>query len=537
MNTKQLKAKVLDLAIHGKLLSPETVAELKKSPDYETADVLLEKIRKEKEEKIAKGELKRDKKDSYIFVGDDKRHYEKFADGTVKDIEDEIPFDVPEGWAWASLSEIANIYTGNSINENEKANKYSNLKEGLFYIATKDIDFEGKINYNNGIRIPLAESKFKIAPAESTLLCIEGGSAGRKIGFINQDVCFVNKLCSFHSDHLSNLYLFYYLQSRTFIDLFNSNKSGLIGGVSLNLLKSIFIPVAPAIEQDLISKTIATYLEKITTLNKDKETLELTIKKAKSKILDLAIHGKLVPQDSNDEPASVLFEKLRAEKEDKIAKGELKRDKNDSYIYKGSDNCYYQRFADGREEDISDEIPFEVPSNWTWTRIGAISNKITDGEHNTPKRVSTFQGFYLLSARNIQNGYISLNDVDYVDEDEFLRIHKRCNPQKGDVLISCSGSVGRCTVIEDNNKYVMVRSAAMISSTVINTKYLMYVIQSQELQNQIEDSSKQTAQANLFQAAITDLLIPLPPSNEQNRIINKIEELYIKLELIIQNID
>ncbi|MDD7611220.1 MAG: restriction endonuclease subunit S, partial [Spirochaetales bacterium] len=117
MNTKQLKAKVLDLAIHGKLLSSETIAELKKSPDYETADVLLEKIRKEKEEKIAKGELKRDKKDSYIFVGDDKRHYEKFADGTVKDIEDEIPFDVPEGWAWASLSEIANIYTGNSINE------------------------------------------------------------------------------------------------------------------------------------------------------------------------------------------------------------------------------------------------------------------------------------------------------------------------------------------------------------------------------------------------------------------------------------
>ena len=94
MNTKQLKAKVLDLAIHGKLLSPETVAELKKSPDYETADVLLEKIRKEKEEKIAKGELKRDKKDSYIFVGDDNRHYEKFADGTVKDIEDEILFDL-----------------------------------------------------------------------------------------------------------------------------------------------------------------------------------------------------------------------------------------------------------------------------------------------------------------------------------------------------------------------------------------------------------------------------------------------------------
>lgn len=98
MNTKQLKAKVLELAIHGKLLSLETVAELKKSPDYETADILLEKIRKEKEEKIAKGELKRDKKDSYIFVGDDNRHYEKFADGSITDVENELTFEVPEGW-------------------------------------------------------------------------------------------------------------------------------------------------------------------------------------------------------------------------------------------------------------------------------------------------------------------------------------------------------------------------------------------------------------------------------------------------------
>ena len=540
MNTKQLKAKVLDLAIHGKLLSPETVAELKKSPDYETADVLLEKIRKEKEEKIAKGELKRDKKDSYIFVGDDKRHYEKFADGTVKDIEDEIPFDVPEGWAWASLSEISNLYTGNSINENEKANKYSNLKEGLFYIATKDIDFEGKVNYNNGIRIPLSESKFKIAPAESTLLCIEGGSAGRKIGFIDQDVCFVNKLCCFHSDHLSNLYLFYYLQSRTFIDLFNSNKSGLIGGVSLNLLKSIFIPVAPAIEQDLISKTIATYLEKITTLNKDKETLEITIKKAKSKILDLAIHGKLVPQDSNDQPASVLLEKLRAEKEEKIAKGELKRDKNDSYIYKGSDNCYYQRFADGSEEQA--EITYEIPPNWVWCSLGEISTKLKRGKSPTYTKKSSIMAF--AQKCNQKEGPTTLEKALYIDESTLKKYPDEEKMQFNDIVINSTGTgtLGRvgvfnCKVPDD---VVAVYPDSHVSSVRINSllyaKYFYYFVKNK--QSYLEEMGEgSTNQKELKIDTIANLIVPLPPLDEQKRIVEKIENAFAKLDSIAKQLE
>ena len=438
-----------------------------------------------------------------------KRHYEKFADGTVKDIEDEIPFDVPEGWAWASLSEIANIYTGNSINENEKANKYSNLKEGLFYIATKDIDFEGKINYNNGIRIPLAESKFKIAPAESTLLCIEGGSAGRKIGFINQDVCFVNKLCSFHSDHLSNLYLFYYLQSRTFIDLFNSNKSGLIGGVSLNLLKSIFIPVAPAIEQDLISKTIATYLEKITTLNKDKETLELTIKKAKSKILDLAIHGKLVPQDSNDEPASVLFEKLRAEKEDKIAKGELKRDKNDSYIYKGSDNCYYEKFTDGTIETI--EIPFELPETWCWCLFGEIATVI-NGKNQS--KVANSKGQYPIYG----SGGVMGRADDYI-------CPENCT------IIGRKGSINNPIFVTE--KFWNVDTAfGLCTNNLVLPKYLFYFCKTFDFTT--IDSS--TTLPSLTKTNIQHILFPLPPLETQKRIIEKIELLFIELDKIILNL-
>ena len=109
----------------------------------------------------------------------------------------------------------------------------------------------------------------------------------------------------------------------------------------------------------------------IDTLETDKEDLKSAIKQAKSKILDLAIHGKLVPQEPSDEPASVLLEKLRAEKEAKIKAGELKRDKNDSYIYRNTtDNCYYEKFADGTKNEV--EVPFELPDSWAWTRLGTI---------------------------------------------------------------------------------------------------------------------------------------------------------------------
>lgn len=157
--------------------------------------------------------------------------------------------------------------------------------------------------------------------------------------------------------------------------------------------------------------------------------------------------------------------------------------------------------------------------------LSSLSTKITDGEHKTPTRVQDFCGYYLLSARNVRDGYLQLDDVDYVDEKEFVRISQRCHPQKGDIVISCSGSVGRCTMIHDANNYVMVRSAAMVSPIQMVSAYLMYAIQSDAVQLQIRNKTKQTAQANLFQEAIRNLFIPVPPISEQCRIISKISEL------------
>ncbi len=187
-------------------------------------------------------------------------------------------------------------------------------------------------------------------------------------------------------------------------------------------------------------------------------------------------------------------------------------------------SSHYEKL-DGIERCIDDEIPFELPQTWCWAMLSSLSTKITDGEHKTPTRVQDFCGYYLLSARNVRDGYLQLDDVDYVDEKEFVRISQRCHPQKGDIVISCSGSVGRCTMIHDANNYVMVRSAAMVSPIQMVSAYLMYAIQSDAVQLQIRNKTKQTAQANLFQEAIRNLFIPVPPISEQCRIISKISEL------------
>ena len=183
-------------------------------------------------------------------------------------------------WTEKQLGEICNIYTGNSINEQVKQKKYSNLSSGYNYIATKDIDFSSKIDYENGVKIPLKEPGFKIAPKNSTLLCIEGGSAGRKIAFTSQDICFVNKLCAFVSDNnvLNGKFLFYFLQSPSFKRIFSDKVTGLIGGVSTSRLKSISI-VYPSLseQQQIVEKLDALFAD----IEKEKQIAQKNLQNAK----------------------------------------------------------------------------------------------------------------------------------------------------------------------------------------------------------------------------------------------------------------
>ena len=237
------KKAILQEAVQGKLV-PQIAAE-------GNARDLLEEIRKERlshglDFANAKSGKKKSKKETAL------------AGSNPCDItEDEIPFEIPESWCWCRLSELCNLYTGDSINETEKKLNYTNVKEGWFYIGTKDVNFDQTINYDNGIKIPFEKDNFRIAPKNTVLMCIEGGSAGRKIAFTNQDVCFGNKLCCFNSyKNEIEKFIFYFLQSTLFTDAFKDNINGIIGGVSINNLKGMLFPLPPLAEQKRIVAAI-----------------------------------------------------------------------------------------------------------------------------------------------------------------------------------------------------------------------------------------------------------------------------------------
>ncbi len=251
----RLKKSILQEAIQGKLVPQD--------PNDEPASVLLQRIKEEKQRLVKEGKLKKkDIVDSIIYKGDDNKYYEQVGKNLI-DITDEIPFEIPNNWAWTRLSYVANIYTGNSISETEKKAKYTKVV-GRYYIGTKDVGFDNKIFYNNGIAIPRKyEQEFRIAPKHSILMCIEGGSAGRKIAILNQDVCFGNKLCCFSPFAGIERYIYYYLQSPSFIDMFNGNKTGIIGGVSIAKVKRILIPLPPQPELERIVAKIDEFVASI----------------------------------------------------------------------------------------------------------------------------------------------------------------------------------------------------------------------------------------------------------------------------------
>ncbi len=241
------------------------------------------------------------------------------------------------------------------------------------------------------------------------------------------------------------------------------------------------------------------------------------INQLRQTILNLAVRGKLVPQDPNDEPAAELLKRIAAEKV------RLLRDRNSK-----------AKMPIARDGSI---VAFELPMSWAWCQLDEISWKITDGDHLTPTRETT--GHYLLSARNVQNGRIDLSDVDFVGDVEFNRMRKRCDPNMFDLLISCSGSVGRVTIVDKDETYVMVRSAALVKPVFAGelAPFLARALISECLQIQMDLRSKAAAQPNLFIAAIRQLMLPLPPLAEQHRIVAKVDALMALCDRLETSLD
>ena len=484
MTPQELKNSILQLAIQGKLVEQR--------PEEGTAEELFAQIQEEKQRLIAEKKIKKEK--------------------ALPEIADEEkPFDIPDSWKWVRLRDICSKITDGTHHSppNSEVGKYR-------YITAKNIKDSGidLTNISYVSQETHEEIYSRCNPEQGDILLIKDG-ATTGVVTVNNLVEAFSMLSSVallkKSVFTDAWYVVYALRSDLFYKAIRSQMKGTgITRITLKQIEPIVVPLPPLAEQKRIVAKIEELLPYIDRYEQAWSKLEQFNSRfpedMKKSLLQYAIQGKLVEQRPEEGTAEELFAQIQEEKQRLIAEKKIKKEKP-------------------LPEITDEEKLFDIPDSWKWVRLTSVASKITDGEHKTPRRVDSYYGFYLLSARNIRDGYILLDDVDYVDEEEFNKISLRCNPKRGDILISCSGSVGRCAVVEDDNLYVMVRSAAMISPVLLNAKFLMHAIQSEIVQKQIRNKTKQTAQANLFQEAIRNLVIPIPPLAEQKRIVEKLEQL------------
>ncbi|MCM1228095.1 MAG: restriction endonuclease subunit S, partial [Clostridium sp.] len=336
MDTKALRQKILDLAIRGKLVPQD--------PNDEPASVLLEKIRAEKQQMVKDGKLKpKDiKNDTVIFKGEDSLHYEKFPDGTVKCIEDEIPFELPMGWEWCRLGVITDIFGRIGFRGYTKNDLVSKGEGAITLSPSNIVNF--KMDFNNCTYI----SWNKYFESPEIQLCVKdivlvktGSSYGKSaiIEYLPEKATLNPQFVVLKNTKINAHYLGYSLQCTNSLLSFEKFVVGTaIPTFSQKALSMLLIPISPLSEQTQIVSKINELLSFIDDIETNKTDLLTTINQTKSKILDLAIRGKLVLQDPNDEPASVLLKRIRAEKEKLIKQGRIKRDKKESVIFRGEDN-------------------------------------------------------------------------------------------------------------------------------------------------------------------------------------------------------
>ena len=439
-------------------------------------------------------------------------HYEQFQDGTVKCIEDEIPFDVPDGWAWARISSISEeIFAGGDKPEN--FSKEQN-EECPYAIYSNAVENDGLYGFTD---IPRVVKPSITVSGRGTI----GFSCIRCIPFFP-----IVRLITITP---SSLILLEFLDF-VFKRLLETGAGSSIPQLTVPMVKPKLIPIPPLKEQKKIVVTATNFFEQIKIIDKIAVDLLDTISIVKSKILDLAIRGKLVPQDPNDEPASVLLERIRAEKEELIKQGKIKRDKKESVIFKGEDNSYYRLTSDNKSNIIN--IPFDIPDNWEWCNLSMIGSTNIGLTYKPADIVA--DGTMVLRSNNIINGKIDLSDLVRVNS----TIRENQYIQENDILICArNGSkalVGKCAIFEKaNEKASFGAFMAVYRSRFF--RYVYYFLNSEFFRNTFSnDDSKQINQ--LTQDMIKNTIIPLPPLVEQNRIVEAIETAFAQLDEIANSI-
>ena len=478
MDTKALRQKILDLAIHGKLVPQD--------PNDEPASVLLERIRAEKERLIKEGKIKKGKKSAKTS---DKPHY---------------PFELPKGWVWCYITDVTNKITDGTHNSP------INTPKGDFkYITAKNIKAHG-IELNNISYVSKNihnEIYARCNPEKGDILYIKDGATTGVVTLNNLDEQF-SLLSSVAlikpNKYISNKYLLYYLQSPLCYDSVRGSMKGVgITRITLKQIEKWELPLPPLSEQERIVCQIENWLSLIDTIEKGKENISIALKQAKSKILDLAIHGKLVPQAPNDEPASELLKRINP-------KAEII-----------TDNEHYQK-----------NKRFEIPNTWELCKLGTIS-KIARG--GSPRPIKDY-------LTNDANGINWIKIGDTTKEEKYINsVKEKIRPEgvkksrmvhKGDFLLTNSMSFGRPYILNVDG---CIHDGWLVISPIgeaYTSDFLYYLLSSSFAYEQFTNVASGGVVTNLNSDKVADTIFPLPPLAEQKRIVSKIEFIFTQMDTI-----
>ena len=487
MTAQQLKNSILLMAVQGKLVPQD--------PNDEPASVLLERIHAEKERLIKEKKIKREKNPSVIFKGADNTPYEKIGD-EVRSLADEVPFDIPDSWEWVRLGSVIELQSGQDMTPD----KYNDNGKGIPYIT-------GASNIENGNVIINRWTEYGRAFAYcGDILLTCKGTVGTMAILREPQVHIARQIMAIRP--IGELYVPYIqLVLDTLVENLKAAAKSMIPGIAREDVLKSFFPAPPLSEQKRIVQKVSElspWLEQYAVADTRLLSLNTTFPEAlKKSILQEAVQGKLVPQDPNDEPAEALLERIRAEKQRLIKEGKIKKDKHESVIFR-RDNSHYEKL-DGVERCIDDELPFEIPENWHWCKIGTI--------------------FTLQAGKNIQAAEIHENpfaDCYPCYGGNGIRGYVTSPNRTGDYPIigrqgALCGNVNRAT----GEFYATEHAVCVETYSQISVAWACLFLTALNL-NQYATA---TAQPGLAVANINEVYIPLPPLAEQHRIVQRIEEL------------
>ena len=512
MTGQQLKNSILQMAVQGKLVP--------QGPNDEPASVLLERIRKEKEQLIKDGKIKKEKNPSYIFRGADNLPYEKVGKNEPVCIADEVPFEIPESWEWVRLGSISTYsHTKQKINA-------QNADPKIWGLDLEDIEKGGRllVQKSVGERKAVGNKTFfdkgdilysklrpyllKILIAPDCGICTPEIVPFKVFGKINPE------------------YIVAFLKCPYVDAIINSVTYGIkMPRVSKETMTSLLVPIPPLSEQmRIVNKLneVQPITEKYSAMYIQTKTLDHEFPELlKKSILQEAVQGKLVPQDPSDEPASVLLERIRAEKDRLIQEGKIKRDKHESVIYR-RDNSHYEKRG-SEEVCIDDEIPFEIPENWCWSRLSSLCKSIADGDHQAPPQ--TVSGIPFIVISNVSTGKIDFTNTRFVPQEYYDNLPGNRIPHRNDILFTVTGSYGIVIPVDVDNLFCFQRHIALLKPLQIATNFLATWLSTPIVYEQCKNYATGTAQKTVSLNSLKNILIPVPPAKEQERILKRLKNI------------